>query len=349
MKKEAVSVQVTSSHLPLEFNGFKLTYPEGNGFINEDLNAVKDIFRSEEFEQGDGGLAYFADSIKKDYRRGLVETAKEYSDGLYNKKVVVDSLGGASTEFLAGALRELGAEVVDIAESKDEHPYRDPPNPKPEKLEELKSLVEEENADIGLATDMDADRVALYRDGFVSGSEIFSLMALKVKGDVVASIDTSQAVEDIVEGQGDEIYYTRVGDPFVMDKALEVDAALAGEPNGHYSVLDFVPYNSGTLTALVLAGLDIDSALEEVPEYYVERDNLKVEDKEEKMALAEEIVEAEHEVISRVDGVKALIDGAEVLIRPSGSSPKIRVISEASDESVAERGLEEALRILRKA
>lgn len=349
MNKNSVAVQVTSSHLPLNFNGFKLTYPEGNGFVNEDLNAVKDIFRNQDFGTGEGSVKSIEGFMEKEYRRELVENARKFSEGLYNRNIVVDTLGGAAKDVLPDALRELGAEVIDISDEKDEHPYRDPPNPKPQNLEELKNRVEEEDADLGLATDMDADRVTLYYDGFVSGSQIFGLMADSVPGTTVASIDTSQAVEDLVEKENNNIHHTRVGDPFVMDKAIEVDAELAGEPNGHYSVLDFVPYNSGTLTGLILAGKDIESAMEEVPTYHVKRGSISVDDKEEKMVLTTEIVENNHEVLSRIDGVKALIEGSEVLIRPSGSSPKIRVIAEASDEEVAEKGLEAAMRILRKA
>ena len=347
--KDAVSVQVTASHLPLNFNGFKLMYPEGNGFVNEDLDSVKDIFRSKEFDDGEGAVESIETGCKEEYREKIKNKAIEYSEGLFDRNIVVDTVGGATTEFLPELLRDLGAEVIDISEEKDEYPYRDPPNPKPENLGELKKRVEEDEADLGLATDMDGDRVTVYGKDFISGDELFSVIASRVKGDTVASIDTSQAVEDEVMGRGDEIHYTRVGDPFVMDKALEVDASLAGEPNGHYSVLDFVPYNSGTLAALIAAGLDMEKELENVPDYSVHRESIEVDDKDEKMVLAEEEFRKNYEILSRIDGVKALIKGAEVLIRPSGSSPKIRVISEAEDEEVAERGLEAAMDILRKA
>ena len=347
--KDSVSVQVTASHLPLNFNGFKLMYPEGNGFVNEDLEKVKDLFRSENFREGQGALENIETGCRDRYREEIKEAAREYSEGLFDKKIVVDTLGGAATGLLPELLKDLGAEVIDISEEKEEFPYRDPPNPKPDNLEELKSCVKEENADLGLATDMDGDRITVYSDGFLSGDEVFSVMSDRVRGEVVASVDSSQAVEDVVEDKGHEIYYTRVGDPFVMDKAFEVDASLAGEPNGHYSVLEFVPYNSGTLIALIAAGLDLKKELEDVPEYSILRESIEIGDEEERMLLAEETIENNYEILSRIDGVKALIEGAEVLIRPSGSSHKIRVIAEADDKEVAEKGLEAAMDILRKA
>jgi phosphoglucosamine mutase len=344
---DAVSVQVTSSHLPLEFNGFKFMYPEGNGFVNEDLNSVKDIFRSGEFSTGEGGEDDISLEAMESYFAALEETLSDLGVESIEKKVVVDTMGGATDEILQKVLSELGAEVIDLGDRKEKRPYHDPPNPKPEMLGELVDVYEEEDADIAVATDLDADRVAVYNGEFISGDEIFSIIHQITGGDVVASVDTSQAVEDLVGSSGDEIFYTRVGDPFVMDKALEEDVTLAGEPNGHYSVLEFVPYNSGTLSALLLAGIDMEESLEKAPQYTVERRNIRVEEKDETMENVAEKAHERYEVLSEVDGVKAKIGNAEVLVRPSGSSPKIRVISESSDVEEAEDAAEEAAELVR--
>jgi phosphoglucosamine mutase len=344
---KAVSVQVTSSHLPLEFNGFKFMYPEGNGFVNEDLDAVKEIFRSEEFSEGDGSEEDISRKAMENYTEGLKETLRELGVEKIEKKIAIDTMGGATDGILQEIFEDLGAEIVDVGTGKVERPYRDPPNPKPEMLEELVETFEEEEADIAVAMDLDADRVAVYNGDWVSGDEIFGVIHQVTGGDVVASIDTSQAVEDLVESSGDEIFYTRVGDPFVMDKALEENVTLAGEPNGHYSILEFVPYNSGTLAGLLLAGIDLEEKLEKVPDYTVERRNVSVEEKD---AVMEKLVgksRERYEVLSEVDGVKARISGAEVLIRPSGSSPKIRVIAESADSEMAEEAADEAAEMIR--
>lgn len=343
----SVSVQVTSSHLPLEFNGFKFMYPEGNGFVNEDLNTVKETFRSEDFASGEGDDEDISLEAMESYFTALEETLSNLGVEKIEKKVVVDTMGGATDEILQKFLSELGAEVIDIGDRKDKRPYRDPPNPKPEMLEELVEVYNEEEADLAVATDLDADRVALYDGKWISGDEIFGILHQVTDGDVVASVDTSQAVEDLVEPEN-KIFYTRVGDPFVMDKALEEDVTLAGEPNGHYSIPDFVPYNSGTLGALILAGIDLEEKLEKVPDYTVDRRNVEVEKKkEEVMDKVKDESRERYRVISEVDGVKAEISGAEVLIRPSGSSPKIRIIAESKDPKVAESAAEEAAELIR--
>jgi phosphoglucosamine mutase len=338
-RQECISVQVTSSHMPLEFNGFKFMYPEGNGFVNEDLNTVKDLFRSEEFSEGSGSTRSLEDNIKESYRREIKQVAGNLGSESLDLTVAVDTLGGATTGLLPSLLEEIGADVIDISERYEEHPYRDPPNPKPEHLSELKKTVEDTEADIGLATDMDGDRVAVFTDRFITGDEIFNILAQKVEGDAVASIDTSNALEDLLRKRGDHVYYTRVGDPFVMDKALDESVALAGEPNGHYSLLEFVPYNSGTLTALILAGTNISESLQRKPDYSVDRSSFKTEEKHDKMERIKRTVKQRYNFKSEIDGVKFEADGIEVLVRPSGSSPKIRVIAESEDEQKLEKNL----------
>jgi len=346
-KHGCVSVQVTSSHMPLNFNGFKFMYPEGNGFTNDDLSQVKANFRQKKFTQGEGEVEKVASTSKRRYKDNLKMTAMRNSSAKVDKKIVVDTMGGATRKILPELLENLGAEVIDISDGKDEMPYRDPPNPKPELLDELKEKVEEEDADLGLATDMDGDRVRVYFDGeFITGDEVFCIIGQLVGGDSVASIDASNALEDMMQERGNKVYYTRVGDPFVMQKAVDENVAFAGEPNGHYSVIDFVPYNSGTLSALMLAGTDIQEKLDKIPFYSVQRDSLEVENKEEVMDTIRNRVDQE-DIISQKDGVEAKFGYSHVLMRPSGSSQKIRLISEAEDEDTAKAGLKEARKLIR--
>ena len=339
-----ISVQVTSSHMPLDFNGFKLMYPEGNGFVNEDLHEVQKLFLERDFSEGRGELTEKEEAMSERYRESILEHGSDLGDGS-EKKVVVDTLGGATSDILPELLEELDMEVIDISE---DEPYRDPPNPTPNQLEDLQEKVEELDADLGLATDMDGDRVAAYTNTFLTGDEILGMMAQAVDGNVVASIDTSRAVEDLLKKEDREIYYTRVGDPFVMKEALERDVGLAGEPNGHYSVLDFVPYNSGTLAALVLAGTDIDKALEHIPVYHVEKFSFEVEDKKKSMKDIKSSVEDRYEIISEIDGVKFMTDNCDVLVRPSGSSEKIRVVAESESSDDLQNELPEIRDVVRK-
>ena len=333
-REECVSVQVTSSHMPLNFNGFKLMYPEGNGFVNEDLYKVQDIFRDQEFISGEGKIT--EKRLIEKYRENILNFASNFNES-FEKKIVFESMGGEA-RILPELLEEQGHEVIDI--SKEKRPYIDPPDPKAENLEGLKQKVKQEDADLGISNDLDADRITVYyRDRFLSGDEIFSILAQLVEGEIVASIDTSKALENF-----GEIEYTRVGDPFVMDRALEIDAELAGEPNGHYSFTEFVPYNSGILTALILSGLDLEEELSNIPDCSVERDSIPVEEKHQVIeALKEEFRE---DILSDLDGVKFSYGDAEVLVRPSGSSQKVRIIAESRDQKESEEALDSVRKVI---
>lgn len=341
-KVECVSVQVTSSHMPLEFNGFKFMYPEGNGFLNPDLNRVKELFRENRVNKAEKATVEER-SLKQDYINSLHKFVERYSLEWEGKNIVLDCLGGSTLPFAKQVLEELGCNVYCIdLEGEDQSldsfsPYRDPPNPKEEQLEKLMSVVDDKDADLGLSFDLDGDRVALYHDGsLVSGDKVFAILAGLVSGDVVGSIDTSSGVTRVLDSRNCEFYSTRVGDPFVMDEAIKKGVELSGEPNGHYSFLDFVPYNSGILTGVVLAGLDLDSRIKDLPKFSVLRESIRVDNKQRAMDKVGEFVENDGrvELLSDLDGFKFLFDGCSVLARSSGSSSKIRFMISSTDPDV---------------
>lgn len=341
-KEKTFSIQITSSHMPQNFNGFKLMYPEGNSFLNNDQKSVKEIFRSEDFlnTEKKGTTENISDKLQKKYKSEIINYVESTFD-VEKKKVVIDTLGGATKHTLKPILEELGHEVIDIEKLKgyNSYPYRDPPNPSPEQLKELEETVKQSGADLGLAADMDGDRATLYyQNRFLDGNELFGVFSQIIEGDIVGSIDTSKTVEKQVKQDSSEIFYTRVGDPFVLDKAvLEENVKLAGEPNGHYAFLDFLPYSSGTLALAISSSIDLNNYLSNLSKLYRARESFEVENKSEKIKEIEKLAENNYEIISRIDGVKFKAENeVSVLIRSSGSSPKIRVIAEGKDEEIVD-------------
>jgi phosphoglucosamine mutase len=315
-EKDSVSVQVTSSHMPLDFNGFKFMYPEGNGFKNPDLNEVKRIFREEDFESGHG--SFEKEKMHQNYLNAAEEFLSQF-DLNFSEDIVVDDLEGASM------LEELldGMDIDYRSVERSEMP--NPPNPKPEKLDRLGEEVQ----NIGFANDLDADRVTVhYDDRFLTGNEVVGVLSQVLEGDVVASVDTSESLKEVIDG---DLMFTRVGDPFVMDRALEEDVSFAAEPNGHYAFPEFVAYNSGTVAAVLLAGLDLDELLGNLPDVEFRRESFQVEDKEAAMDKIGEAAE-NYELISDIDGYKLSDGNSVVLARPSGSSPKVRLVGESGNE-----------------
>ncbi len=338
MKRGCVSVETTSSHMPLNFNGFKFMYPEGNAFVNSDLEKIKQLFRSNDFIRGNGSVEKKEDMIEE-YRRRLVKFSEDFFER--QNKVVVDRLGGTA-QLDKDILNNPDTNLIDI--TKDETPSIDPPNPKPEKLDRLAKKVEEEDADLGVAFDLDSDRIRVFYDGrFLSGDELFCILAQLTDGPIAASIDTTWALE-----QFGEVKNTRIGDPFLMEEAMNCGAKLAGEPNGHYAFTEFVPYPSGTLVSLILHGLDIEKRLRKVPDIYIERKNFEVENKGE---IIDKIggTLPESRIISDLDGLKFRHGNSTVLVRTSGNSEKIRIVVEGKGKKDVQhiaRRAEEAIKSL---
>ncbi len=345
MEEEAVGIQVTSSHMPLEFNGLKFLYPDGNGFLNRDLDKLKEFFRKGDFPEGEGEIVE-KEGGRETYMKGLEEFVEKNGE-LFDRKVVVDTLGGSTSENLPEVFERLGFEVVDIGKEREEI-YRNPPNPIPEQLSELSNVVEEEDAYMGVASDLDGDRVQIYFKGeWVSGDELFCVFAQLFDGKVVASVDTSDTLEKF-----SNVKYTRVGDPFVVDRTLKENAALSGEPNGHFCFPDFVNYNSGTLAGALAASTDFEAALNQIPENFQEKTSIEYESKvirDREMQEFRMKAVSKLEITSTVDGVKFSHEGVSVLVRPSGSSPKIRIKSIGSSKSEARSGVKRALEVLGKA
>lgn len=318
------SIQITASHMPLNFTGFKLMYPEGNGFLNEDLNKIKELFIEKKFENNPKGEKKHFNKLKM-YKSRIKEFAKEF-DLNWSGKVVVESMGGASHNLFADLLRDLGCDVEEI-NFDEKFPYRDPPNPEHEaQLEDLIETVDSCSASVGLATDMDGDRIALYKNGrLYTGDEIFLILSKLIESDIVASVDTSQIIKDNLDKRGFKIHYTRVGDPFVMNKAIKEGVKFAGEPNGHFAFLDFVAYNSGILSGVLLAGLNEEDYDLNSVNYETFKRSINVSNKFKAMKNAKKYVKQNYEVISEVDGIKFNLGKGSCLIRASGSSEILRV------------------------
>lgn len=341
-KEEAVSVQVTSSHMPLEFNGLKFIYPEGNGFLNDDLDRLEEFFHAEDFPSGSGSVEYR--NFREDYIEEILEFVREKGE-FFDRKVVIDTMGGAAKDMLPEVLERLGFEVFDLGKYR-EGVYRNPPDPRPEKLEELRDAVEATDAYIGIANDLDGDRVKILFNGeWIKGDDLFCVFAQLFDGKAVASIDTSEKLENFLD-----VEHTRVGDPFVISRMIEVDAVLSGEPNGHFCFPQVVNYNSGIIAGALAASLNLEKKLEKIPDSFYRKRNLEYPDMDERDEAMQRCLEGKDDVelISEIDGLKFSHSGASVLIRPSGSSPKIRIKSEGPSGEKAEEGLDRALELLGK-
>ena len=216
------------------------------------------------------------------------------------------------------------------------------PEPTEDQLGDLKAIVRERGADIGIAHDGDGDRmVAVDEKGrFVDGDSLLALFASRSKGGIAAPINASMVLDEMVEG---EVIRTRVGDVYVSDALKREGLQFGGEPSGTYIFSDQTYCPDGVYAAALLASMTEDSSLsemvDELPSYPVARSSFSFEAsrrREIESRLREEIEGTECDRLLTLDGYRAEFDDGWFLIRLSGTEPKIRITSEARERDSLE-------------
>ncbi len=260
-------------------------------------------------------------------------------DGL---KVVIDCANGAAYQVAPTAIWELGAKIFAIGVAPNGTNIND--NVGSTALDAVKAKVVEEQADIGLALDGDADRLIVVdeKGETVDGDQLMALIATELAaagklkgGGVVATVMSNLGLERYLEKLGLPLVRTAVGDRYVLEAMRAGGYNLGGEQSGHMILLDHATTGDGTIAALqVLAALvrsgkkasELLHLFDPVPQLlknvvYADGDPLAHADV--KAAIAE--------------GERALDGRGRLVIRKSGTEPKIRVMAEGDDAGEVER------------
>ena len=335
-------VMLTASHMPSVYGGIKPLNSQGRILKNQEMEQVKDLYVQKEAETTDPDKQEFLER----YLKAAESRYREVIDSEPGK-VVIDAGNGVGTLTAPELLERLGAEVEIVNGDLDpDFPGRDP-EPGPENLERLQEKVKEVGADLGVALDGDADRAVFLdeKGDYMSGDETLAIIAdaYSDKTDsVVASLNSSKVIED----QVDEIRLVPVGAVFTALECMDTEAGFGGQPNGHLMDPKFVPYDSGTFFAALMAGMANKKPLsvrrEQLPQ--MERTSWDLET-DSKHQVVETIRENGSDWIKRdeFDTLRLANSYGSAVVRPSGSEPVVRFRLESEDS--IER-LEESIRNL---
>jgi phosphoglucosamine mutase len=335
-------VVISASHNPVEYNGIKFFNKDGYKLDDEIELKIEDYIDNLDkinyYPTGEevGTKVYKHDAVRE-YINFLKSTTDVDFSGL---KVVLDCANGAAYESAPIVFEELGAKVIAINNNPDGNNINlNCGSTHPQKLQQE---VINNNADIVLAYDGDADRlIAVNEKGqIVDGDHIMILSALFLKKQNKLAKDTlvvtvMSNIGLIIAAKENNINLatTSVGDRYVLEEMIKSDYNLGGEQSGHMIFLDYNTTGDGILSSLILASIvakenkplsELASIMTNYPQVLV---NAKIKNENKDKYMNDPEIKAE------IERIESLLSGeGRVLIRPSGTEPLVRVMLEGKEE-----------------
>ena len=230
----ASGIQVTGSHNPKDYNGFKMVLA-GRAIYGDDIQKLRERIEAEDYVVAPGRAARM--DITAEYRARIVGDCRLARP----MKIVVDSGNGIPGASAPGILKALGCEVVDLYSAVDGNfPNHHPDPSKPENLEMLKAVVHATGAELGLAFDGDGDRLGVVTRG---GNIIYpdrqimlfarDILARHPGAKIVYDVKCSQRLPVAIREAGGVPLLWKTGHSLIKAKLRETGAPFAGEMSGH--------------------------------------------------------------------------------------------------------------------
>ena len=334
-------IQITGSHNPPEYNGFKLSVGQSS-IHGDDIQHLYELAASAPDGSGQGTVREVA--IIDRYVDDVVARVGVLSRPLH---VVADYGNGVGAVVGPQLLERLGARVTHLfAESDGTFPNHHPDPTVVENVQDLVAAVRREGADLGVAFDGDADRIGLIDDQgeIVWGDHILILYARDVFArtgagqSIVFDVKCSQALPDAIRAAGGTPVMWKTGHSLIKEKMKAEHAPVAGEMSGHMFFAegfyghDDALYGAARLLRIVAdSGKSVTELLSDVPKF-VSTPELRVDvAEEEKFGIVDAAVRefrAKYDVLD-VDGVRVLFGDGWGLIRASNTQPVLVMRFEA--------------------
>jgi phosphomannomutase len=352
---------LTASHNPKQWNALKLLNAKGEFISGAEGEALMQIAADEAFnfaEVNDLGtitpdVSYLEKHIDAILKLPLVD-AKAIAAA--NFKIVVDAVNSTGGTFVPALLRALGVQEITELYCEPTGHFPHNPEPLPEHLTELSSLVKAKGAHLGITVDPDVDRLALVcEDGSMFGEE-YTLVAVAdyvlthTPGPTVSNLSSTRALRDITEARSLRYEAAAVGEVNVVVKMKEIGAVIGGEGNGGI-IYPELHYGRDSLVGIALflshlahKNTSMTTLRASYPNYVISKNKIdlapttNVDDILVQMAKKYAANE-----VDTTDGVKIYIEKEWVHLRKSNTEPIIRIYAESASE---EKATDLALRII---
>ena len=348
----AYGVVISASHNPKEYNGIKVFDENGYKLGDKEEERIERCFiRNKINDFPHIGRFKVEQNAYKKYEDFLVSSSAHSLEGL---TIVLDGANGAACRIAPAVFRKLGASVVASNCSDDGMKINE--NCGALYPQTLARRMKRYKADVGFAFDGDSDRLmAVSADGrVIDGDMILYMLAkhFKAKGKlnldtVVGTSHTNMAIEHALNRVGINFLRTDIGDKYVLAKLVEKGLSLGGEQSGHIILKDLHSTGDGILTAIAVADMMVESGkslseLFDVELYPQVNINLPVSDK--LKIMNSQILSHE---ITHLQGL--LGEKGRIMVRASGTEPKIRIMVESEDKALNQEYAEILVSAVKKA
>lgn len=346
---------ITASHNPMQWNALKL--------LNENGEFLNDAHGKEVLAAAEADAYTFCDVmdlghelVNTTYDRKHIEKvlALDLVDpdaiSKANFTVAVDAVNSVGGTVIPQLLRALGVKNIIELNCEVTGRFSHTPEPIPENLTQISSLMRDGKADVGFVVDPDVDRLAIVMENGDMFVEEYTLVAVAdyvlshTPGATVSNLSSSRALRDITAAHGCQYAASAVGEVNVTTKMKETDAVIGGEGNGgviypasHYG-RDALVGVALFLSLLAKSGKKVSELKKTYPAYAIAKNKIELTPEINVDAILEEVKKRyASEKITDVDGVKIDFADSWVHLRKSNTEPIIRIYSEAHTMQEAEQ------------
>ncbi len=356
----AGGIQVTGSHNPAEYNGFKMTL-QGAAVYGAEIQELRELIEREDFESGEGSV------VDKPLTDEYVAAVTSRVQLTRSPRIVVDAGNGTAGPVGVRILEEIGCSVEQL--------YCDPDGTFPNHLadptvpalmEDLQALVVESGAELGIGFDGDGDRIGVVDDKgrLVYGDQLLAILARDVlqrigSSDIIFDVKCSQGLVEDIEAHGGNPIMSRTGHSLIKARMKETGAPIAGEMSGHMFFSEgWFGFDDAIYAAARLLGIldrwgePVSAVVDDIP-YYHSTPEIRVNCADtEKFQVVTEVTRHfksrdDVEVID-IDGARVLFEGGWGLLRASNTQPVLVLRFEGRDEATLERVKDEFAAVLRE-
>jgi len=359
-------IQITGSHNPKDYNGFKMVLG-GRAIFGDEIQGLRKIMEDESWLLAEGGQVRHV-NIEQAYRDRIVNDVRLQRP----MKIVVDSGNGVAGASAPAIFRALGCEVIELFSEVDGNfPNHHPDPSKPENLRDLTQALVTHQAELGLAFDGDGDRLGIVtKDGHTIYPDrqmlLFSqdVLSRVPGGAIVFDVKCSQRLAPAIRAAGGEPVMFKTGHSLIKARMKELNSPLGGEMSGHIFFKErWYGFDDGTyagcrLLEILSRSADANAVLhalptsESTPELNVacqEGEPHSVTAALLQLAKQEGLpAQAQHPKLSEIDGLRIDWDDGFGLIRASNTTPVLVLRFEGQSVAALARIQSDMLALLRR-